>query len=364
MSLREQYDALEEALTQATQAVFRRSSFVLGEEVRAFEAEFAAAHGCSHGVGVGSGTDALQLALRACGVGPGDEVITVANVWVPTACAIYATGAKPVFVDIEPVSHHMNPALIAAAVTPRTRAIVPVHLYGQTADMDAINQIARQHGLRVVEDACQSHAATYRGRPAGSLSDAGCFSFYPTKNLGAYGDGGLVTTRDAEVAASVRSLRNYGEGDQRYMSGAIGINSRLDELQAAMLRVKLRHLDAWTAARRTHAATYTRLLEGCSVVEAPSELPDTEHVYHLYVVRSGERAELRAWLDSQGIGTGVHYPVPVHLQPACADLGYRRGDLPETEKACAEVVSLPIYPELEEWQIQLVVDTINRFPGA
>ncbi|MBI5487507.1 MAG: DegT/DnrJ/EryC1/StrS family aminotransferase [Deltaproteobacteria bacterium] len=342
--------------------VFSRSSYILGEEVEALEAEFARAHDCAYGVGVGSGTDALQLALRACGVKAGDEVLTVANVWVPTVCAIRAAGARPVFVDIAPRTFGMDPEKIAGALTPRTAAILPVHLYGQVVDMDPILEAAAKRGIPVIEDACQAHGARYRGRKAGSLGAAGCFSFYPTKNLGAYGDGGMVVTNDAAVARSVRSLRNYGETQPRYTCREVGVNSRLDELQAAMLRVKLRRLDGWNERRRRHAARYDAGLAG-SAVRVPCEARKARHVYHLYVVRSARRDELRAWLAERGVGTAVHYPIPVHLQPAFARLGYRRGDLPETERACEQVLSLPIYPELTAAQVRRVIDAIREFPG-
>ncbi|MBI5502300.1 MAG: DegT/DnrJ/EryC1/StrS family aminotransferase [Deltaproteobacteria bacterium] len=342
--------------------VFRRSSFILGEELEALEAEFALAHDCTHGVGVGSGTDALHLALRACGVKPGDDVLTVANVWVPTACAIRAAGARPVFADIDPRTFAMDPAKIARALTRRTTAILPVHLYGQVADMDPILEAAAKRGIPVIEDACQAHGAAYRGRKAGSLGAAGCFSFYPTKNLGAYGDAGMVVTNDPALARRVRSLRNYGETQPRYTCRETGVNSRLDELQAAMLRVKLRRLAEWNERRRRHAARYDADLAG-TAVRVPHASPTSRHVYHLYVVRSDRRDELRAWLAKRGVGSAVHYPIPVHLQPAFADLGRRRGDLPETERACNQVLSLPIYPELTAAQRRRVVDAIREFPG-
>jgi dTDP-4-amino-4,6-dideoxygalactose transaminase len=360
VSLAEQTAGLRAELEEATRRVFSRSSFILGEEVARFEAELAAFHGCAHGVGVASGTDAIHLALRACGVGPGDEVITVANVWVPTVCAIYAAGARPVLVDIDPRTHQIDVAKAAAAVGPKTRALLPVHLYGQVPDMEPLLAIARAHGLRVIEDACQAHGALYDGRAAGSFGDAGCFSFYPTKNLGGFGDGGMVLVQDAEIAERLRMLRNYGETRERYTSACVGTNSRLDEVQAAVLRVKLRHLAQWNQARRAHARQYDALLAGAGV-RCPSIAGGATPNYHLYVVRSPRREALRAWLRDQGILTGVHYPVPVHLQPAYAHLGYHPGDLAETERACEEVLSLPIYPELAPDAIARVADAIRRF---
>lgn len=360
VSLREQYEDVAAEIRAALDGVFRRSSFVLGEEVRRFEEAFAAYCGCAHAVGVGSGTEALHLALRAVGVRPGSEVITVANVWVPTACAIHAAGAVPVFVDVEPDTGNMDVAAVASRITPRTAAIVPVHLYGQPVDLDPLLALARARGVPVVEDACQAHGAEYKGRRAGSLGDAGCFSFYPTKNLGAYGDGGAVVTHDAALARTVRALRNYGEGEQRYRSERPGVNSRLDEVQAAMLRAKLPRLDEWNERRRRHAALYRERLAG-TAVRLPVERPWARHNYHLFVVRSGHRDELAAWLGRHGIGTAVHYPVPVHLQPAFAHLGLAEGALPETERACREVLSLPIYPELRAEQVERVAEVVAAF---
>lgn len=364
VSLREQYDDVAGDVRAALDEVFRRSNFVLGEEVRRFEEAFAAYCGCAHAVGVGSGTEALHLALRAVGVGPGDEVITVANVWVPTACAIHAAGAVPVFVEIEPDTGNMDVTAVAGRITPRTRAIVPVHLYGQPVDLDPLLALARARGIAVVEDACQAHGAEYKGRRAGSLGDVGCFSFYPTKNLGAYGDGGAVVTNDEALARTVRSLRNYGEGERRYRSERPGVNSRLDEVQAAMLRAKLPRLDEWNDRRRAHAALYRERLAG-SGVTLPVERPWARHNYHLFVVRSPHRDELAAWLGEHGVGTAIHYPVPVHRQPAFAHLGLAEGALPETERACREVLSLPIYPELRREQVERVAELVAAFrPGA
>jgi len=342
----------------AIAGVLDRGWFILGEEVRSFEEEFAAYCGTRYGVGVASGTDALHLALRAVGVGPGDEVITVANAGVPGVAAIEMAGGRPVFVDVDPVTYNLNPALIEEAITTRTRAILPVHLYGHPADMDPIMEIARRHNLFVVEDAAQAHGALYKGRRVGSLGHVGCFSFYPTKNLGAYGDGGMVVTNDPELAERVRRMRQYG-WESQYYSTMRGVNSRLDELQAAILRVKLRILENWNARRRQIATLYTELLGRSSLV-LPTEAPDAVHVYHLYVVRSDCRDALREQLRRAGIGTGVHYPLPAHLQEAYRDLGYSSGSLPVTECLAREVLSLPMFPELTEDEVEQVVEAVLK----
>jgi dTDP-4-amino-4,6-dideoxygalactose transaminase len=297
-----------------------------------------------HAVGVHSGTSALELLLRAYGIGAGDEVITAANTFIATAFAISHCGATPVLVDADPDTHTVDPSQMAAAVTARTRALIPVHLYGQPADMRAIAAIADEHGLLVIEDACQAHGARYDGARAGSLGDAAVFSFYPSKNLGAHGDGGIAVTDDAAVAERVRLLRNYG-CVTKYRSEVVGYNRRLDTLQAAMLRVKLPLLDAWNDARRTHAARYDEVLEGLPVT-LPVTREDVEHVWHLYVVRVSDRDRVRERLDASGIDTQIHYPVPIHLQPAYRALGYRPGDFPVAERNAGEMISLPMYPEL------------------
>lgn len=359
LDLAGQYARIREEVDAAIAQVLARGRFILGEQVAAFEVEYARCIGVSHAVGVGSGTDALHVALLACSVGPGHEVITVSHTAVATVAAIELTGARPVFVDIEAAGFTMDAAQVDAAITERTKAIVPVHLYGQPADLDPILGAARRHGLRVVEDCAQAHGAQYRGRHVGSLGDMGCFSFYPTKNLGAYGDGGMVTTNDPALAARVRALREYGWGE-RYVSLWRGLNTRLDELQAAVLRVKMRYLDEWNASRRKLAARYRECLAG-SVVRAPQEMPYGYHVYHLYVVQSRHRDALQAYLQSQGIDTMVHYPVPIHLQPAYADLGYAEGRLPESERVARQVLSLPLYPELTEEEVITVTAAIKRF---
>lgn len=360
--LKRQYAALKPEVDAAIADVLERGAFILGAEVAAFEREFATYCGVSHAVGVGSGTEALHLALRACDIGPGDEVITVAHTAVATVAAIELTGARPVLVDIESRRATLNPAQLEAAITPRTRAVIPVHLYGCPAELAPILEVARRYHLRVVEDCAQAHGAVYKGQRVGSWGDLAAFSFYPTKNLGAYGDGGAIVTDDPTLSERLRLLREYGWAE-RYVSHSKGLNSRLDELQAAILRVKLRHLDVWNARRRALAQQYTTLLRD-SGLQLPFEPPDGAHVYHLYVVRTPQREALRAFLSERGIGTLIHYPVPVHLQPAYADLGYRPGSLPETEAAAAQVLSLPLYPELREDEIEAVCNAIRAFPNA
>lgn len=354
--LRPQYAAIREEIDAAVRRVLERGWFILGPEVEAFEAEFAAYCGARYAVGVGSGTEALHLALWACGVGPGDEVVTVAHTAVPTINAISLTGARPVFVDVDPVTYTMDPAAAAAAITPRTRALLPVHLYGHPADMAPLQALAQRHGLWLIEDAAQAHGAEYRGTRVGRLGHLAAFSFYPTKNLGAYGDGGMVVTDDAALAERLRLLRNYGQTD-RYHHQVEGLNSRLDELQAAVLRVKLRHLEAWTAARRERAARYAAGLPG---VRTPTEAPGARHVYHLYPVHVPQRAQVQERLAAAGIGTLVHYPIPAHLQPAYAHLGVPRGALPVTERLADEELSLPMYAELPLEQVDYVAATLAR----
>jgi len=357
--LKSQYQSIKPEIDAAVAQVLERGWFILGEEVATFEAEFAAYCEARFCVGVGSGTEAIHLALRAVGVQPGDEVITVANAGVPGVAAIELAGGRPVFVDVEPESLNMDPARVKAAISSRTRAILPVHLYGHPADLDPILEIARQHGLAVVEDAAQAHGARYKDRRVGGIATAGVFSFYPTKNLGAYGDGGAIVTNDPDLADRVRLLRQYG-WRQQYHSVVRGLNSRLDEIQAAILRVKLRHLDTWNAQRRRLAHHYSALLVG-SPLHLPQSQPYADHVFHLYVVRSTQRDALREHLKQAGIGTGIHYPLPAHLQPAYASLGGRPGDLPVTEQAAREVLSLPLYPELTVGQIEAVSAYILGF---
>lgn len=339
-----QLRSIRPEVDDAIKRVLDSCQFTLGPEVAGFEREFAAFTGAKHAIGVNSGTSALHLALLAAGIGPGDEVITTPFTFIATLSAIDYVGARPVLVDIEPDNFLIDPARIEAAITPRTRAILPVHLYGQMADMDAIMAIAQHHGLVVIEDAAQAHGALYRGRPAGSIGDLGCFSFYPGKNLGAYGEGGLITTRHDGYAQTLLMLRDWG-ARQKYHHEIKGYNFRLDSLQAAILRVKLAHLPHWTKARQDAAANYSALLTDCALT-LPLTLPDRSHVFHIYAVRTQHRAQILGHLSAKQIQTGIHYPVPVHLQPAFAHLGYVEGDFPYAEKAAREVLSLPLFAEL------------------
>jgi dTDP-4-amino-4,6-dideoxygalactose transaminase len=356
LDLAGQHAPLRPAIDAAVKRVLDSGQYILGPEVEAFEREFAACCGGGHGIAVNSGTSALHLALLGAGIGPGDEVITTPFTFVATASAICNAGARPVFVDIDPASFTIDPAQIAAAITPRTRAIIPVHLYGQPADMDPIVDIARRHGLTVIEDACQAHAAEYKGRPVGSLGDFACFSFYPGKNLGAFGEGGLVIARDGAAARIVRMLRDWGQ-ERKYEHVMPGFNFRMDGLQGAILRVKLPHLDAWTESRREAARRYQDLLADKEVV-VPREMSYARHVYHVYAVRTADRPGLQRRFDEAGVQTGIHYPTPVHMQPAYADLGYREGDFPHAEAAAREVLSLPMFPGLSAAQQQVVAGVL------
>jgi dTDP-4-amino-4,6-dideoxygalactose transaminase len=357
-----QYEAIKDEIDAAVARVLRSTQFILGSEVAAFEAEFAAYCSAGFGIGVNSGTSALHLALLAAGVGPGDEVITVPFTFVATVGAICYTGARPVFVDIDSRSCTMDVTQIERAISLRTKAILPVHLYGQPADMDPIYEIARRHGLVVIEDAAQAHGAEYRGRRAGSMGDAGCFSFYPGKNLGAYGEAGMVVTSHPGLARTVRALRDWGQ-EHKHQHVLKGYNYRMDALQGAILRVKLRYLDGWNAARRAHAAQYDDLLAG-SVVQTPLLVADRAHVYHIYAVRTTQRTALQAALLEREIRTGIHYPYAIHQLPAYADLGYREGDFPCAEQAAREVLSLPMYAELTDDQISRVARAIWQFGQA
>jgi dTDP-4-amino-4,6-dideoxygalactose transaminase len=355
---RAQYLAHRDEIRAAMDKVLEGGRYVLGEEVSAFEAEFARYIGVTHGIGVANGTDALHLALRALGVGPGDEVITTAHTAVATVSAIRLAGATPVFADIEKDFYTLDAARVEAAISPKTKAIIAVHLYGQAADLGTLLPLAKRRGLRLIEDCAQCHGARHDGKRLGSLGDIACFSFYPTKNLGAIGDGGMVATSDADLAAKVRLLREYG-WSQRYVSATEGWNSRLDELQAAVLRVKLKYLDDDNAARARIAALYSQALAGTPLT-LPVARKGNTHVYHLYVIRSAARDALQKWLTEKGVGTLVHYPMPIHLQPAY--LGTRGGDaLPETERAAREVLSLPIYPELQAAQAEAVATAVRSF---
>jgi dTDP-4-amino-4,6-dideoxygalactose transaminase len=352
--------ALRRELDEAVARVLDSGWFILGPEGEAFERELASALGAKDAVAVANGTDALHLALRALGVGPGDEVVTTSISAAFTGLAVLQAGARPVFVDVDPRTLNLDPEAAARAVTPRTRAIVPVHLYGHPADMGPILALAHERGLAVLEDACQAHGARYEGRPVGTLAGErgiGALSFYPTKNLGALGDGGAILVNDPGLASRLRQLRNGGQSD-RYRHEVAGVNSRLDELQAALLRVGLRHLAAWTERRRALAAFYRRELEG-SGVEPLGEQPYARAVFHLFVVRHPRRDALVAALRERGVGTLIHYPIPLHLQPAFASRGGRPGDLPVAEKASAQILSLPLYPELTDEQARAVVAAVR-----
>lgn len=357
VDLKAQYQSIKPEIDDAVARVLESSQFVLGSEVAAFEEEYTAYCQVEHAIGVNSGTSALHLALLAAGIGPGDEVITIPFTFVATVAAIVYTGATPVFVDIEPRSFTIDVAQIEQAITDRTKAILPVHLYGQMADMDPILEIARRHNLIVIEDAAQAHGAHYKGQPAGSLGDLGCFSFYPGKNLGAYGEGGMVVTNNPEFARTVKMLRDWG-AEKKYQHVLKGYNYRLEGMQGAILRVKLRYIENWTLRRRENAAHYNHLLSEIGI-RIPEELPDRRHVYHIYAIRTSEREALQQMLNAQGIHTGIHYPIPVHLLPAYADLGYQAGDFPLSESAAQEVLSLPMYAELSEEQVEQVAAALR-----
>jgi len=358
VDLAAQHAAIHDELVAVTERVLRDAEFVLGNDVESFEQEFARYCGCDHGIGVDSGTSALELALRAYGVGAGDEVIAPANTFIATVLAISCTGAAPVLVDIDPTTHTLDAGLLEDAITDRTKAIIPVHLYGQPADMDPILDIAQRRRLVVIEDACQAHGARYKGRPVGSLGDAAAFSFYPSKNLGACGDGGIVVTNDGDATTALRMLRNYGQ-TKKYHHATRGYNRRLDNLQAALLRIKLKYLDSWNDARRQRADSYGRFLN--NLVDTPVPRSGCDPVWHLYVIQVSDRDRLLAHLDREGIATGIHYPIPIHLQPAYRDLGYARGDFPVTERAADRILSLPMYAELPPAAIEEVASAVGAF---
>jgi dTDP-4-amino-4,6-dideoxygalactose transaminase len=354
-----QYLSHKKGIDTAVARVLDKGWYILGDEVSAFESEFAAYIGAGHGVGVGSGTEALHLALAACDIGSGDEVVTVANTAVATVAAIELAGATPVLVDIDPATYTLDPGLLEGAITSKTKAVIPVHLYGQPADLAPIIEVARRRGLRVIEDCAQAHGAIYRDRRVGSWGDLGCFSFYPTKNLGALGDGGMVVTADASLAEKLKLLRQYGWAE-RYVSRLRGWNSRLDEVQAAILRVKLRGLDADNRARVRLADAYNSGLARSSL-ELPRRRTGASHVYHVYAVRSTQRDRLQEHLKSSGVGTLIHYPIPIHLQPAYQGRLSGCGSLPKTESAAQEILSLPIYPELPLDDLEKVVKAVASF---
>ena len=358
VDLQAQYRSIKPEIMAAIEGVLEVMQLYLGPQSLTFEDEFARYCGCQYGVGLSSGTDALMLALRSCNISPGDEVITVTNTFIATVEAIALVGATPVFVDIDPHTYTMDWRQLDQVLTSHTKAIIPVHLYGHPVDMQPVLDFARLHGLRVIEDASQAQGATYKGQRVGSMGDIGCFSFYFSKNLGAYGEAGICVTNDARLAVTLRKLRDHGSLI-RYQHEMIGVNARLDEIQAAVLRVKLRYLEQWNALRQAHAIFYTEQLQGI-VETVPVVRPWAAHVYYVYVVQVQERDHFRKQLEQEGIATGIHYPTPIHLQPACARYGYVRGMLPVTE-ACKEcIVSLPMYPELTTEQMQIVVNVVKR----
>ncbi len=359
LELSTQYSQLQTEIEEAALRALRSTHYILGPEVEAFESEFAAWNGAKFGIGVGNGTDALHLALRALGVGPGDEVICPAFTFVATAGAAALTGATPIFADIDPDAYVLDPASVEAAITPRTKAIVAVHLYGHPAPMVELQAIARRHGLGLVEDCAQSTGATLNGRRAGSLGDLGCFSFFPSKNLGGIGDGGMVLTSNPELAEKVRMLRGHGS-KVRYFHEIVGTNSRLDEIQAAVLRVKLKHVETWNQRRRAIAAAYTAGLAG-TFAQAPVEKPGCQHVYHQYTLRSPARDQLQKHLQAAGVGAVIYYPVCLHLQKAFEHHGVGLGSLPVSEKAQAEVLSLPMFPELKDEQVEQILVALKSF---
>jgi dTDP-4-amino-4,6-dideoxygalactose transaminase len=360
-----QYRALKSEIDVAIQAVIDKSAFCLGFAVDAFEKAFAEYCGAKHCVGVNSGTSALHLALLAAGVGQGDEVITTPFTFIATSWAISYVGATPVFVDVDPETYTVDPEKVRAALTPKTKAILPVHLYGQMADMDPLMEIAREHGLTVVEDAAQAHGARYKDRPCGTISKAGCFSFYPTKNLGACGEGGAVVTDDEDIAESVRTLRNHAQAE-RHVYPRIGFNYRMEGLQGAVLGVKLRHLPDWTEARRRIAARYDAGLAGVAGVKTPIEAPYAKHVYHVYAVQLSDgaaRDSLQKHLSAATIASGLHYPIPVHLQGAYKDLGHAAGDFPVAEKGAGSNLGLPLFPEMTDASIERVIHEVRTWAG-
>jgi dTDP-4-amino-4,6-dideoxygalactose transaminase len=360
VDLKAQYRAIQTEVDDAIRAVIEEAAFVLGPAVERFEGDFARYLGVDSVVGTSNGTTALQLSLLALGVGSGDEVIVPAHTFIATAEAVSHVGATPVLVDVQDETGNLDPAALPAATTTRTKAIIPVHLYGQPADLDPIIEFAESRGIAVLEDACQAHGAAYRGARVGSYGAASCFSFYPGKNLGAYGEAGAVATNDPELAARVRRLRDHGQS-RRYHHAEVGYNARMEGIQGAVLGVKLRHLDSWNRARVSHAAYYSAGLSGIDV-EVPVTAPDRDHVFHLYVVRSPGRDELREHLASLEIQTGLHYPVPLHLQPAYESLNYRLGDFPVAERWARECLSLPIFPEMRRDQLDEVILGVNSFP--
>lgn len=363
VDLQAQFRSLERELLAASESVLSNCNFILGKQVSEFEDAFAKFSGTKFAVGVSSGLDALRLALASLDIGTGDEVIVPANTYIATALAVTAVGARPVFVDCDQKTYNIDPNLVERAITPRTRALLPVHLAGQPADMDPLLEIAARRNLQVIEDAAQSHGATYHGQNCGSMGIMGCFSFYPGKNLGAAGDGGLVTTSDEKLAQRLRQLRNYGEA-KKYDHVEKGLNARLDTLQAAILNVKLPRLAEWNRKRAAHAKAYRELLADFSDVRTQSLVPDSTHVYHLFMIETERRDALKDFLHERGVQTGIHYPTPIHLQKAYADLGHKRGDFPHAEYLAPRILSLPMFAELTDTQIEYVCDGIRDFQNG
>jgi len=362
LDLKAQYASIKEEVLPAIHSVLDNTAYVLGKPVSEFEAAFGKEHGVRYCYGVSSGTDGNHMVLWALGIGPGDEVIIPANTFIATAWGATLCGATPVFVDCEADSYNIDPKKVEAKITPRTKAIVAVHLYGQPADMDPLNEISRKHNIPLVEDCAQSHFAEYKGKRTGGLSRASSYSFYPGKNLGAYGEGGAVGTNDAELARTFKMIRDHGT-EKKYYHEMYGHNYRMEGIQGAVLGVKLRHLGGWTEARRRNAALYNKYLSAIPGLMTPKEMPYAKHVYHLYVVRVPKRDDLQRHLEAQGVATGLHYPIPLHMQKCFTHLGYKPGDFPVTEKAAGEILSLPMYPELTEGQIKTVADAIQEFMG-
>lgn len=360
VDIRRQYKSIKNEVDDTIANVIERGDFILGEEVKNFENDFANYCNAKYCVGIDSGTSALHLAMKSIDVKPGDEVITAANTFIATVLAIYWTGAKPTLVDIDENTYNIDPEKIEDKITDKTKAIIPVHLYGQPCEMDRIIEIARKYDLKIIEDCCQAHGAKYKGRRV-PVSEIGCFSFYPGKNLGAYGDGGAVVTDDEEIAEKIKMFRNYGQ-KEKYHHTLKGYNNRLDTLQAAIVRVKLKYLDKWNEMRKKNADAYNKALSKLDVI-LPSVNKFCEHVYHLFVIRIQNRDGLLEYLKSKGIFCGIHYPIPIHLQKACSDLNYKNGDFPITEKCAKEVISLPMFPELTKDEINYIAEEIDKFLG-
>jgi len=360
VDLHAQYLPLKDEIFTGMERVFESMHLFLGENVQALEKEFSEFCGAKYGIGVSDGTTALQIILRAMDIGPGDEVITVSHTFIATAEAIVLAGAIPIFVDITADTCLMDVSQVEAKITSRTKAIMPVHLYGQTVDMDPLQEIASRHHLKIIEDACQAHGATYKGRRAGNLGDAAAFSFYYSKNLGALGEGGFITTNDPEIYRKARMIRDHGS-ERRYYHDLMGFNGRLDEIQAVVLRAKLPHLEEYNRLRRDHAKKYQELLFDLPLVGLPIEKSDNHHIYHMYVIQTPKRDELQLWLKEKGVGTGIHYPVPIHLQNSMRNLNYIKGNFPVTEQITSQILSLPMYAELDDQKIEYVAKSIREF---